>query len=31
MKQDDTNNYFDTLKSCQSSCKPKFNCDTPTL
>ena len=31
MKQDHTNNYFDTLKSCQSSCKPKFNCDTDTL
>ena len=31
MKQGDTNNYFDTLKSCQSSCKPKFNCDMDTL
>lgn len=31
VKQGDSNNYFDSLKSCQSSCKPKFNCDMDTL
>ena len=31
VKQGDNNNYFDSLKSCQSSCKPKFNCDMDTL
>jgi len=31
MKQGDTNDYFDSLKSCQSSCKPKYSCDMDTL
>ena len=31
VKQGNSNNYFDSLKSCQSSCKPKFNCDIDTL